>query len=162
MNPSGNASVDALQEALKAEHAAVYGYGVVGARLRGSLRRSAAMLWDAHRLQRDRLAAQISRRGARPVAAAAAYRLPVRVTSARTAAQLAAALEDGVLTAYAGLAGAPEAALRTFAARAMQEAAARSVRWRGGAGLPRTDGPAFPGLPPSALSPKPRPGDGLG
>ncbi|MEU6035488.1 ferritin-like domain-containing protein [Actinomadura sp. NPDC047616] len=151
-------SVDALQEALKAEHAAVYGYGVVGARLRGALRRSATAHWDAHRLQRDRLMARISQRGARPVAAAPAYRLPVRVTSARTAAELAAALEDGVVTAYAGLAGAPEAALRTLAARAMQEAVARSVRWRNGAGLPRANGAAFPGLPPSALTPRQRPG----
>jgi hypothetical protein len=148
-----NSSVDALQEALKAEHAAVYGYGVVGARLLGRLRRSAESHWDAHRQQRDRLMARISQRGARPVAAAPAYRLPVRVTSARTAAELAAALEDDVVTAYAGLAGAPEAALRTLAARAMQEAVARAVRWRNDAGRPRAAGTAFPGLPPSALAP---------
>jgi len=144
-------SVDALQAALRAEHAAVYGYGVVGARVRGALQRRARTLWNTHRAQRDALAARITALGAEPDAAAVAYTLPAPVTSTRSAARVAAVLEDDLVTAYAGLAGSPDAALRTLAARAMQDAMARAVRWRADAGRPASPPSAFPGLPPHAL-----------
>jgi hypothetical protein len=149
------ASVDALQGALRAEHAAVYGYGVVGARLRGALQRRARTLWNAHRAQRNALAARITALGAEPEAAAAAYTLPARVTSTRSAAQVAATLEDDLVTAYAGLAGSADAALRTLAARAMQEAVTQVVRWQAEAGRPNSHPSAFPGLPSGALAPGP-------
>jgi hypothetical protein len=147
--------VDRLQAVLRAEHAAVYGYGVVGARLRGALRQRATALWNAHRAQRNALAARITALGAEPEAAAAAYTLPAQVTATRTAARVAAALEDDLVTAYAGLAGSTDAALRTLAARAMQEAMTRAVRWRADARRPASPASAFPGLPSSALNPKP-------
>ncbi|MFB4316663.1 ferritin-like domain-containing protein [Actinomadura sp. 21ATH] len=154
-------TVDALQRALRSEHAAVYGYGVVGARLRGALRQDARTAWNLHRARRDDLAARITAMGAKPDAAAPAYKLPRAVGSARSAAQVAAALEDDAVTAYAGLAGSGDAALRGFAARAMQEAMERAVRWRARSGPPRAAGPAsaFPGLPGTALAPEPRPGE---
>ncbi|WP_018655160.1 DUF4439 domain-containing protein [Actinomadura flavalba] len=151
-------STRALAEALKAEHAAVHGYGVVGARLRPPSQRTAMDGWNAHRAARDALAARLAAAGAPVPAAAPVYRLPVEVTSARTAAGLAAALEDDVVRAYAGLAGSPDAGLRTLAARTMQEAATRAVEWRRRAGAPAA-APAFPGLPAGALAPKPQPGD---
>jgi sugar phosphate isomerase/epimerase len=153
-------TVSALQEALKAEHAAVYGYGVLGARLRGTAQATARTVWDDHRAQRDELVSRLAARGVRAVAAAPVYRLPVRPTSARTAAQLAAALERDVVTAYGGLAGAPDPALRTMAAREMQQAMARSVRWQAQSGAGRVTGPssAFPGLPDASLAPAPEPG----
>jgi hypothetical protein len=147
------ASVEALQAALRAEHAAVYGYGVVGARSGGSLRLLARSLWNAHRVQRDALAARITAMRAEPEVAAAAYALPVRVTSDRSAAQVAATLENDLVTAYTGLAGADDPALRAFAARAMQDAMVRAVRWRSEAGLAGGHPAAFPGLPPAALRP---------
>ncbi|TDD80850.1 DUF4439 domain-containing protein [Actinomadura rubrisoli] len=147
--------VQALQTALAAEHAAVYGYGVLGARLRGTLRQTAAAVWDAHRVQRDRLISILS---VRPVAAAPAYRLPVKATSARAAAQLAAALEDALVPAYVGLAGASSPDLRVLASGSAQNAMARAARWRMNAGAPAPSA-AFPGLPSSALSPRPRPGE---
>jgi hypothetical protein len=142
-------TVEALQTALAAEHAAIYGYGVAGGRLRGAQQQAAKDIWSAHRARRDKLAGFLSALGTPPVPAAAAYRLPVQVTSARPAAQLAAVLEDGVLTAYLGLAGADDPKLRRFAAQAMQEAVTRGMRWRGSA--PAT---AFPGLAPTALQPR--------
>jgi hypothetical protein len=141
-------TVAALQAALAAEHAAVYGYGVLGARLRGGQQQAARDIWDAHRARRDRLSALITAQSAKPVAAAPAYRLPIKPTTAADAAQLAAALEDHVLTAYLGLAGVADPKVRRFAAQGMQEAINRSVRWRGSA--PAT---AFPGLSKSAVSP---------
>ncbi|RMI44265.1 DUF4439 domain-containing protein [Actinomadura harenae] len=152
--------VSALQEALKAEHAAVYGYGVLGARLRGTTQDTARTIWDDHRAQRDDLISRLAARGVRGVAASPVYRIPVRPTSGRTAAQLAAALERDLVTAYAGLAGVADPALRTVAAREMQQAMTRSVRWQAMAGTGRTTGPssAFPGLPAASLAPAPEPG----
>jgi hypothetical protein len=143
-------TVAALQAALAAEHAAVYGYGVLGARLRGGQRQAARDIWDAHRAKRDRLSAFITTQKAEPVAAAAAYRLPVRPTTAVSAAQLAAHLEDHLLAAYLELAGVADPKMRRFAAQGMQEAINRSVRWLGSA-----PSPAFPGMSKSAVSPAP-------
>jgi hypothetical protein len=141
-------TVTALQAALAAEHAAVYGYGVLGARLRGGQRQAARDMWDAHRARRDRLSALITAQNAEPVAASAAYRLPVRPTTAASAARLAAALEDHVLAAYLGLAGVADPKTRRFAAQGMQEAIGRSVRWLGSA-----PSSAFPGMSKSAVAP---------
>ncbi|SEG61834.1 protein of unknown function [Thermomonospora echinospora] len=148
-------TVEALQAALAAEHAAVYGYGVVGAGLSGAGQETARLVMNAHRTRRDQLTAHLVQRRARPVAAAAAYRLPVRVTSAKTAAELAAVLEDRALAAHLALAGAEEADLRRYAALAMQEAMSRSVGWRRSAGG-RAVPPAFPGLPQGAPAPRSR------
>ncbi|MFI0485887.1 ferritin-like domain-containing protein [Actinomadura sp. 9N215] len=140
---------DAVQKALAGEHAAVYGYGVLGARLQGPLRQTAKAVWNAHRARRDELIAILS---GTPVAAAAVYELPVKVTSARSAARLAAALEDGLVPAYVALAGVSSPDLRAFAADGAQRAMARSAAWLSKAGAPAPRD-AFPGLPSSALSP---------
>jgi Domain of unknown function (DUF4439) len=142
------AAVDALQAALAAEHAAVYGYGVAGAHLPGARRRAAAQDWQIHQASRDVLAAMIAALGAQPVAAAAAYRLPFRVSTGRAAVMLAAFLEDRVATAYLGVVALSEARLRLFGARALESAALRAAGWRG-----RTL--AFPGLETPAPGPVP-------
>jgi hypothetical protein len=148
----GDGTVDVLQAALAAEHAAVYGYGVLGALLRTAQQQTARDIWDAHRAKRDRLSLFIAGYATRPVASAAAYRLPIRPTSPATAAQLAAALEDQVVMGYLGLVGAGDPKVRRFAAQAMQEATVRAVRWLG-------KGPAvaFPGMTEAAVSPISRP-----
>ncbi|MEV5711819.1 ferritin-like domain-containing protein [Actinoallomurus sp. NPDC052274] len=143
-------TVAALQAALAAEHVAVFGYGVLGGHVSPAQRQNVTLIWNAHRSRRDRLRGYIQSAGGRPAAAAAAYRLPFKVTSASSAARLAATLEDGVIAGYAVLAGANDPNLRRYAAQAMQEAAVRAVRWRD---APPSE--AFPGLPPAALSPKP-------
>ena len=141
--------LDLLQAALAAEHAAIYGYGLLGAHLRGAQQQTATALWEAHRSRRDRLAGLVTGLGGTPVAAQPAYRLPVQVTSARTAVQLAASLEQAVLNGYVGLAGATAPALRVLAAQAMQDATIRQVRWSGTATTT-----AFPGLGQTAPSPR--------
>lgn len=145
-----SADVRALQAALAAEHAAIYGYGVLGAKLRGSQQQAARDTWSAHKARRDQLIGFLDTLGAKPVAAEAAYRLPVQLTSAKAATQLAVSLEAYAVGAYVALAGADDAGLRRFAAGAMQDSMARQVRWGG-------NGPAsaFPGLDSAALSPKP-------
>jgi Domain of unknown function (DUF4439) len=149
------AAAGALQAALAAEHAAVYGYGVAGAHLSGARQKAAARDWEIHQAARDTLAAMITALGAQPVAAAAAYRLPFRVSTGRAAVMLAAFLEDRVAAAYLGVVALSEARLRLFGARALESAALRAAGWRG-----RTL--AFPGLEAPAPSPpvpgRPAPG----
>jgi len=137
---AASASVAALQGALAAEHAAVYGYGVVGAMLTGARQASAHADWTAHQVARDTLVTMLTRLGATPVAASPAYELPFGVTSAKSAAKLAATLEDGVTRAYLGLVAVSNPALRTFAAQAMQTSANRALTWSGTT-------TAFPGMP---------------
>ncbi|RSN67973.1 DUF4439 domain-containing protein [Actinomadura sp. WAC 06369] len=151
----GRSGAPALQDVLAAEHAAVYGYGVLGGRLAGELRATAKEMWDGHRSRRDALLSVMT---ADPVAAAPAYELPVRITDVRSAALLAAALEDGVVPGYVALAGASAPDLRVFAADGALRAAARAARWRARAGA-AAPADAFPGLPDAALAPRPVPGD---
>jgi hypothetical protein len=132
--------IAAMQAALAAEHAAVYGYGVTGAMLTGSAKSLAYADWRAHEIARDTLAALIVKLGATPVAASPAYTLPFAVTNASSARRLAAVLEDGVTRAYLGLVGVNDRALRTFGALAMQPPATRAAAWRGST-------VAFPGMP---------------
>jgi hypothetical protein len=137
---AASASVAALQGALAAEHAAVYGYGVVGAMLTGANQANARTDWTAHQVARDALVTMLTRLGATPVAASPAYKLPFRVTSAKSAAKLAATLEERVTRAYLGLVAVSNPALRTYAARAMQTSANRALAWSGTT-------TAFPGMP---------------
>jgi threonine dehydrogenase-like Zn-dependent dehydrogenase len=132
--------VAALQDVLAAEHAAVYGYGVVGAMLAGAAQSRARADWIAHQTSRDNLNALLTRLGATPVAASPAYQLPFPVTSAQSAEKLAATLEDGVTRAYLALVAVSDPALRAFAAAAMQSAATRALAWSGTT-------VAFPGMP---------------
>jgi len=144
------AAAGALQAALAAEHAAVYGYGVAGAHLSGAKQKAAARDWEIHQAARDTLAAMITALGAQPVAAAPAYRLPFPVHGRRAAVMLAAFLEDRVAAAYLGVVALSEPRLRMFGARALESAALRAAGWRGRA-------LAFPGLEAPAPSP-PAPG----
>jgi hypothetical protein len=131
--------VQALQAALAAEDAAIFGYGVAGAHLSGSRKAAAEQDWTGHNEARDTLAALISTLGARPVSAQAFYQLPFSVDDADSAAKLAAYLEDGVTRAYLELVAVSGQKWRTFGALAMQAAAGRAAFWRG-----TTE--AFPGL----------------
>ena len=83
------AEVSALKAALRAEHAAVYGYGVVGAHLTGAALAAATSDWIAHQVARDSLEATLRAAGQQPAAAAAAYRLPHPVRNPAGAMALA-------------------------------------------------------------------------
>ncbi|MGW7266927.1 ferritin-like domain-containing protein [Streptomyces sp. NPDC054842] len=140
------AELKALQAALGAEHAAVYGYGVVGGRISGERRDEARAAYDAHRARRDELERLVRDLDGRPVAAAAAYALPFAVPDSAAAVRLAAELEDRVAGVYGDLVRAAEGARRRTAADALREAAVRAVRWRG-------ESVAFPGLAERAAGP---------
>ena len=132
-------AVSALQAALAAENAAIFGYGVAGAHLAGSSLATAEQDWTGHNEARDTLTAMIRRLGAEPIATQAFYQLPFRVHDTASATALAAYLEDGVTRAYLGLVAVSDQRLRRFGALAMQAAAQRAAFWRGST-------QAFPGL----------------
>lgn len=132
-------AVAALQAALAAEDAAIFGYGVAGAHLSGNRKSAAEQDWTGHNEARDTLSAMISALGVAPTAGPAFYRLPFEVNDPASAAELAAYLEEGVTRAYLGLVAVSDQRLRTFGALAMQASAERAAFWRG-----TTE--AFPGL----------------
>ncbi|MFD8394106.1 ferritin-like domain-containing protein [Streptomyces sp. NPDC059680] len=133
------AELIALQAALAAEHAAVYGYGVVGGRIGAARRSEARAAYDAHRARRDALIREVRDLGGEPVAANAGYALPFPVPDSPAAVRLAARLEERVAGVYADLVRAATGARRGAAAAALREAAVRAARWSG-------ESVAFPGL----------------
>ncbi|MGX9886193.1 ferritin-like domain-containing protein [Streptomyces sp. NPDC002276] len=146
MSEEKAAELTALQAALAAEHAAVYGYGVVGGRIREGRRTEAKAAYDGHRARRDALVREVRDLGGKPVAASAAYALPFPVPDSAAAVRLAAELEERVAGIYSDLVRASTGAVRGTAAEALREAAVRAVRWRGGS-VP------FPGLAERAATP---------
>lgn len=136
-----------LQAWLAGEHAAIYGYGVLGARLPARLRPAAVAALNAHRGRRDALQALVAGRGLTPVAAAPAYDLPAPVRDAADALRLAIELEERLaVVSYGVVATADTTDVRRVAAVAMQEQAVRAAGWRSLAGItPATT--AFPGRP---------------
>ncbi|QDI68732.1 hypothetical protein CD934_08570 [Streptomyces calvus] len=139
MSRAEDRGLRALQAALAAEHAAVYGYGVVGGRIGEKRRAEARTAYDAHRARRDALVRAVRDAGGEPVAAAAGYALPFPVPDAAAAVRLAAELEGRLAGVYADLVRESSGDRRRVAAEALREAAVRSVRWSGGS-------VAFPGL----------------
>ncbi|MFE9992081.1 ferritin-like domain-containing protein [Streptomyces sp. NPDC005381] len=142
------AELKALQAALAAEHAAVYGYGVVGGKIGEKRRSDARAAYDAHRARRDTLVRAVKDLGGMPEAASAAYVLPFPVTDSPTAVRFAAELEERVAAVYSDLVRATTGDQRRTAAGALREAAVRAVRWNG-------ESVAFPGLAERAGTPTP-------
>jgi Domain of unknown function (DUF4439) len=123
--------IEAMQAALAAEHAVIFGYGVAGAHLAGAELAAAREADTAHRDRRDALAAAIRGRGAAPVTAEPAYRLPFPVTGRVHAVTLATTLEEGAAAAWRSLVAAADGAeLRGSAVAALTDAAVRATRWR--------------------------------
>jgi Domain of unknown function (DUF4439) len=120
----------ALAKALSAEHAAVYAYGVVGARTSGRSHDRAAAGFDAHRARRDQLRTLITQRGGTPSEPGPTYQLPFAVKTSADAVRLAVLVEERLTTAYLELAADPDPSVRRLAALAAQECAARAYGWQ--------------------------------
>ncbi|WP_030246017.1 ferritin-like domain-containing protein, partial [Streptomyces sp. NRRL S-350] len=146
------AALTALQNALSAEHAAIYGYGIVGAHLPDDQQRAdARTAHAAHQARRDAWQRLLTSLGVTPAPAAGGYQLPFPVASPADAGKLAAHLETGLTTVYADLVAAVAAPHRLTAATALRECAVRARRW-GAADTP------FPGIPAQAPTPTPTSG----
>jgi hypothetical protein len=146
--PTGpGGSVDALQTALAAEHAVVWGYGVVGGRADDALLPAVRAADSAHRARRDGTAALVLRYGGDPVVTEPSYALPFPVPDRRAALRLAVHLEQGAAAAWRYAVEATEdRAVRRVALAALTDAAVRATRWRLLV-APAAPTVAFPGAP---------------
>ena len=118
-----------LSELLEAEHAALYGYGVLGARLDLETRPVALAAAEAHRIARDELAELLREAGAEPPAALAAD--DVAVSGQQPALELAVALEEGLSVRWLDLVGGTDdRALRRLGVDGLTETAVRAASLR--------------------------------
>lgn len=133
-----------LQAALEAEHAAVYAYGVLGARLT-TTRRAATDAFDAHRSRRDALTTALRAAGKPAPAAQPSY--DVAAATANDALALAVQVEVGVGVRWRDLVGGTtDPAVRAQAVSALTDTAIRAARWRKVIGL-KPPTVALPGAP---------------
>lgn len=148
-------AADRLLALVEAEHAAVYAYGVLGARLDDTRRRSAQLAYDSHRARRDQVVAALRAAGGTPPAPLASY--DVAVTTPADAMTLAVRIEEGLALRWRDLVGdTDDVALRRLGVAGLQESAVRAAQWRQRAGLsPVTV--ALPGTDPPSPSPSPTP-----
>ncbi|MDX6286836.1 MAG: hypothetical protein QOG53_2321 [Frankiales bacterium] len=140
--------LSALQHALAVEHAAVYGYGLLGARLSGTELAAAQAAYAAHQNRRDAIDRMVRDLKAAPVVPPPAYRPRTPVTSRSSALRLAVLLEDDGAAASIGVIGATDlAATRRTAVGWLTDSTVRGQAWRtalGAAAVAAT--PALPGL----------------
>jgi hypothetical protein len=140
-----NPVTTALQQALAREHAAVYGYPVIGVQLAGSGQADRARAAEAaHRLVRDALATQLAGLGADPVPAQPSYQPAKPITDDATAQGWAIQLEDDCAAGYRALlasAATGSTALRQQALTGLATAARQAGYWRG---LQTPDTPTVP------------------
>jgi len=87
------AADDRLAAALEAEHAAIFGYGAVGAHAGANVALAQAAEL-AHRTRRDALIVRLTSKGAAVPSAQAGYALPFPVTDVASALKLAVTIED--------------------------------------------------------------------
>jgi hypothetical protein len=137
-------SIEALRSALAAEHAAIFGYGVVGAYVSGAARDSARQAETAHRDRRDQVALRIEAAGGAIVGAQGSYALPFPVNDASSAVRLAAQLEEGTAGAWREALSGTTGEDRALALDALIACAVQATRWRKAAGISPTT-VTFPG-----------------
>jgi hypothetical protein len=133
----------ALIAAVAAENAAVYGYGLAGARLATPHDKAAARAaYDVHRAQIAAVTDWLTSLGSTPAPAAPVYVLPSPVVDPLSARAALAAIEESTAATYADVVATALPAggeLQRDAALWLQSAAVREAQWR-------TTPVAFPGL----------------
>lgn len=137
----------ALADALGAEYAAVYAYGIIASHAGADQRGTVAQYTAAHRARRDATVDVLSD-GPGPVPAPeAAYTIPLAVADPDTAAQLAIIVETDSAVAWRAVVERAETeTTRRIAVEALTESAGRRAVWQS---VRRTDPAttAFPGRP---------------
>jgi hypothetical protein len=114
---------------LEAEHAVLYAYGVLGARLDDATQPAAQTAASAHRSWRDRLAGLLRDRDVEPAPPRPAYE--VAVSGQQDALALAVRLESGLGIRFRDLVGATDdPRLRRLAVDGLTETAVRAASWR--------------------------------
>ena len=121
--------LQALQQTLAAEHAAVHVYAVLGGRVSELADPTAAdrleAAYEAHRARRDQLRSVIADLGKEPVAAAAGYRVDVEGRDTEELLRVARVTEDRCAGFYAQLVAGSVGDQRRWAITALTDAAVR-------------------------------------
>jgi hypothetical protein len=134
----------ATQDALGAEHAALWVYGLVSAFLPADFGNALQEGTNAHRTRRDATELLLSGAGQSPRSAEPAYVTPQPVTDQPSAIAVVVTAETDVAVAWrAVLERTDDKGLRAAALAGLTDAAVRATRWRREAGQT----PAAPPLP---------------
>ena len=127
--------VDAMQQTLADEHAALYLYGVLGAHTSASrtptLFAAVDAAYAAHRARRDRLTALLEDAGKEPVASHPGYRIPAPLRTDQQIADEGLRLERGTAARYLWLVENSTDDVRTLAVAALRNTAVRELSFRG-------------------------------
>jgi hypothetical protein len=135
---------EALLGALAGEHAAIYAYGPIGARLSSRNAVEARAAERAHRDRRDALVLRLSSGEVTPPPAATAYTLPFPVTGKAAALRLAVQVEERTAALWRAALRETTGADRRLALDALTDCAVRATRFRRAAGVTPITVP-FPG-----------------
>lgn len=115
--------IDAFQQTLAAEHAAIFVLGALGGRAStlppSPLRTGLDTAYSDHVERRDQLRRMLTATGSDPVAAEPAYRLPTPLTTGSQIAAEALRVERACATTYAALVAATVDAERRWAIEAL-------------------------------------------
>ncbi|WP_054814221.1 ferritin-like domain-containing protein [Nocardia arizonensis] len=121
----------ALLDALSAEYAAVYAYGVIAAYASSERTRLIAENTAAHRARRDATVAALTAAGVTAPAPEAAYTAPFPVDDPIPAANLAVTVENDAAIAWRAVVEQAESeATRRTAVEALTESALRLATWQ--------------------------------
>jgi Domain of unknown function (DUF4439) len=120
----------ALFDALAAEHATIYGYGVVSAHSTPDDNDLVAASMAEHRKRREELLALLEARSVAAPLPAAGYELPMEVDNPTDAAKLAVRMEEDAAVAWrAAVEQATSEQDRAFAVTALTQCAVTAARW---------------------------------
>jgi hypothetical protein len=120
--------VDAWQATLEQEHAAVYAYGLVGAKL-GPESAAARSGLELHRARRDRCVQELIALSQTPVASEPAYLPATPITSEDAAKALAVSIEQSCSVQYVELAAQLDPEAREFGAQWLRISAVQQTQW---------------------------------
>ncbi|MGI9126512.1 MAG: ferritin-like domain-containing protein [Mycobacterium sp.] len=121
----------ALYDAVVAEHAAIYGYGLVSAHSLPTRNELISEAVAQHRDRREAALAMLAEQSAKAPLPAIGYELPIVVDSPTNAAKLAVRMEDDCAVAWRAVLEQTESEKdRSFAVTALTQCAVMAARWR--------------------------------
>ncbi|GAY16729.1 ferritin-like domain-containing protein [Mycobacterium sp. shizuoka-1] len=126
-----DAAAAALFDAVAAEHAAIYGYGIVSAHSSPDENDLVSTAMAQHRERREAAMAMLAARSVTAPLPAAGYQLPMPVNTPTDAAKLAVRMEDdGAVAWRAVIEQASSESDRAFGVSALTESAVTAARWK--------------------------------
>jgi Domain of unknown function (DUF4439) len=126
-----DAANGALFDAVAAEHATIYGYGLVSAHSAPDVNDLVSAAMAEHRDRREAAISMLAARSVDPPLPAAGYQMPIEVNNPIDAANLAVRMEQDTAVAWrAVLEQETDAQGRAFAVTALTQCAITAARWR--------------------------------